>query len=726
MSKRKVQVSSSHIGEDLRKRLESGRVIPQSRTGSHTVQFLSSADKRESLENELRRSAVNSRKGTASWSRRVIRSSPNSERYVTGSTALISNPPRKTLRRSVSTYDHNTTQPHKKYCYEKKAVSNASNTFAVSYADLFRSSNKSTVPSCGQKRPREQEYNVTQTKSSKRFKTKHGVYHSLTPQQSNSSSTSNCEERRYGQHQSFPVSEKKAIPHHAGNPITNSLKRSGLSSSKSCDNTSQMPGPDRPREEEMPKPMSYTCIKMLCEKDSPEETAAELNQDNMFRRFEALLSTGKHIRYDLMKLVVSLIETICRSRMDILSNKVFGLIQKTNFWDSLSKFIGELYSTKETFNDPNLPSLITNLCMIFNLSLERFPDLHLTIPIPQLKDAVGLFKGEGKLENSKIDGLLDDLNTKRQQIMKEKREKAASQLQPPDDFRKLSVFPTREDIFRKGRPFLRENLVGSPFSNVDHYLDVQFRLLKEDSLADLRSGIRNLRRQDQLNEYSNDTQKSDLHKNDIKVYYRVRINELVLSKNRANGLVFNVSFDSSHRSIKRTNWARSRRLLFGSLVCLLSDDFEAIYFATVQNRTPDMLKEGYVQLCFEGDIPTFGQHSQGSYRMVESSSAYFMAYRHILKQLQEIKEETMPFKDYIIACKRETKKVRPMSTEAHWGHATKLFYCYTLVFKKNCSSSISWVMKGCSNGFCPILCQNSQFQIISMFLPQFSIELQSF
>jgi hypothetical protein len=246
------------------------------------------------------------------------------------------------------------------------------------------------------------------------------------------------------------------------------------------------------------------------------------------------------------------------------------------------------------------------------------------------------------------------------------REKGQVQAEPPDDFRTLSVFPTEEDIFKKGKPFLRENIVKKPFSSVNQYLDIHFRLLKEDSLAGLRNGIRELQksyRQQQYGQAAVDSlSKSSKAKpqNDVIVYNDVNINEQVQVTNRqvnTKGIIYNVAFNPKDPSIKRINWTRSKRLLPGSLVCLISTDFYKVYFATVQNRSPDMLSEGYVQLCFEGNEYPGYDDMRGKYRMVESSSAYFVAYRHILERLQDMNEETMPFKNYIVFCEHEIDKV---------------------------------------------------------------------
>jgi hypothetical protein len=53
-------------------------------------------------------------------------------------------------------------------------------------------------------------------------------------------------------------------------------------------------------------------------------------------------------------------------------------------------------------------------------------------------------------------------------------------LVPPDDFRDLSINPTFIDLINEESPFLREIPFEGPFKDLEHYLDVHFRLLRED------------------------------------------------------------------------------------------------------------------------------------------------------------------------------------------------------------------------------------------------------
>lgn len=45
-------------------------------------------------------------------------------------------------------------------------------------------------------------------------------------------------------------------------------------------------------------------------------------------------------------------------------------------------------------------------------------------------------------------------------------------------------------------------------------------------------------------------------------------------------------------------WQNSKRLIFGSLVCLSCDHFQSFLFATVSDRDPNELERGQVQITF--------------------------------------------------------------------------------------------------------------------------------
>ena len=149
----------------------------------------------------------------------------------------------------------------------------------------------------------------------------------------------------------------------------------------------------------------------------------------------------------------------------------------------------------------------------------------------------------------------------------------AKQAVPPEDFRSLSVIPTRDEIITDQRPFLRPNKVEGGYDNKEQYLDVQFRLLREDFVKPLRDGIQ------QLWVMGKHRARKDDRFLDVRVYDNVEVlNPVFTSK----GVAYQIRFDVS--KFRGVQWENSKRLIFGSLLCLSKDNFESFVFATVANR----------------------------------------------------------------------------------------------------------------------------------------------
>lgn len=209
-------------------------------------------------------------------------------------------------------------------------------------------------------------------------------------------------------------------------------------------------------------------------------------------------------------------------------------------------------------------------------------------------------------------------------------------LVPPELFSTLPILPLAEEIhYYAKKPFLRPNIVKGNYHNWDHYIDVQFRLLREDFVGPLRAGIA-------------EHNEGQSRGGEVRVYQRVRIEQPVCL---SSGIGFDISFDLS--ALRRVNWEYTKRLINGSLLCLSTDNFETIAFASVVNRESEKLKEGIVTVKFEGTVNGFQLNPQAVYTMVESV-AYFEAYRHVLEKLQAVSQEhevdMMPFKPYIVDC----------------------------------------------------------------------------
>ncbi|KAK4298586.1 hypothetical protein Pmani_029078 [Petrolisthes manimaculis] len=197
---------------------------------------------------------------------------------------------------------------------------------------------------------------------------------------------------------------------------------------------------------------------------------------------------------------------------------------------------------------------------------------------------------------------------------------------PPEDFRSIDVLPTLLDIFQIDRPFLRKSIVKGKYMNGHHYLDVQFRLLREDFVRPLRIGI-------------NDLLKDSVNRGrGVRIYRGVTICGPAV--NRSN--IYHTVKIHAQTAI---NYENSKQLLFGNLLCFSNDNFQTFLLGSVAERNPSKLKDGFLGVKFECDLDD--QDALGDFVMIESR-AYFMAYKHVLTALQKIPDNAIPMEPYIV------------------------------------------------------------------------------
>ena len=395
------------------------------------------------------------------------------------------------------------------------------------------------------------------------------------------------------------------------------------------------------------KPIKFKALESICREELPEKAVLELIKKA--GQFEALLSMDD-IRPDLLKLVITSFRMLCSSNNIMTANaeKILRSSQAKRFLTGtvLSSFINKMAYLDDS---SRVDSVILDLVAIFLTMIQKLGEsiVH-SLPIPQLRFSLAKLKEKNLIENA------DDLEKELHHVIKLKDEvirlamsghDQESQLKPPENFRELSVIPSAADLLCS-RPFLRKNITDRRFNDLDHYLDVQFRLLREDFAMPLRDGIKQLTKDKDLLE---PTTSNFGRANDVSVYHGVTVLYPVCNK---KGRVFKIKFNQSHSKVRRVKWERSKRLKFGSLLCLSSDDFNTLVFASVENRDHVGLSDGELEVRFENtevaEVNRFIQ-SKETFVMVESG-AYFESYRHVLEGLKEINPGEFPLQRYIVEC----------------------------------------------------------------------------
>ena len=342
------------------------------------------------------------------------------------------------------------------------------------------------------------------------------------------------------------------------------------------------------------------------------------------------------------------------------SNKIIAALKGSLFLTSKIQSVLHLVEASPSMNDQVfLHRLFQSFIVVFMKYLNHLPSSYADLPYSQLKEALGRATIDGK---EKLLKDLDAFKQAREDIIRSERQTKGKRYKlgerPPNDFRMIPVCPTNKEITTQERPFLRKNISRGRYENAEHYLDVQFRLLREDFLEPLREGIhetiRNVPKQQR--------------KQSMKNYHSVRI---IGKEFTRDGIIHQVQIDVSR--IDTSRWPKSKRLLFGSFLCLSKDDFKTMLFATVSNRDEEKVKKGRIDIRFIEEQDVWGIESRNHvYQMVESP-AYFEAYRYVLRGLKELDEESLPFKKYLVECSAEVDPPEYLRSDENEG-----LVCYDL------------------------------------------------
>lgn len=105
----------------------------------------------------------------------------------------------------------------------------------------------------------------------------------------------------------------------------------------------------------------------------------------------------------------------------------------------------------------------------------------------------------------------------------------------------------------------------------------------------------------------------------IRIYRDVRLHKVHCTIDLT---LFTMKFSTVN--LKRVKWENSKRLLTGSLLLLTPDRFRNIYFATVGRRDERKLRDGLIDIIWEGNRPD--TYDSVNFLMIECE-VYFESYR---------------------------------------------------------------------------------------------------
>ncbi|BFZ12701.1 hypothetical protein BsWGS_15740 [Bradybaena similaris] len=395
----------------------------------------------------------------------------------------------------------------------------------------------------------------------------------------------------------------------------------------------------------LPKPLTYDILKTWVDMEDAGQLVLLMSSESERRQLEKLLNQPKMNEQMLDLLVDAVNHAITAQHQKESIRQLLGTLCRTKFMEHLTDYLNDKEITKPTWN--NATHFFTLYLHILKEILDKLPQ-YVDICVSK---ALELSRSACVFESLKNnEPFLKDITEFserakeifRIQINKERRSRGqyvqSNNLEePPDSFVDLPVVPTISDLQENTKPFIRCVQTEGGYKDINHYLDVQFRLMREDFILPLREAIIQFKQ--------NGCEKS-FSSSEVMFYYDVKIIGTVISERIDHFLQFNVSA-----------WQVLKRLIFGSLLCLSKDNFESVLFATVTQCDEENLAKGIITVNFKTGLDDVFNSTSSDVYILAETSAYFESYCHVLEGLQEMVTK-LPLQDYIIHCKTELKPPR--------------------------------------------------------------------
>ncbi|XP_023137605.3 NFX1-type zinc finger-containing protein 1 [Amphiprion ocellaris] len=412
--------------------------------------------------------------------------------------------------------------------------------------------------------------------------------------------------------------------------------------------------------------LGYNKLEELAEKDPP-VVAITLSSNPAL---QTILGETK-MRQDLIELLGLVLSKAFKSRADRGTlQHLGGIIKDSGFFCTiLPHYLVGMVSEFNAVRRAQYPQHLENILVIVSEVLSIFPVSSIktvSMLLTLLQASINSLRASGEEIKPQTEETIDNLQGIIRHLQERSREgtlrsdRDTYALLPTggenpgeeeeQNFRSIPIYPTIEEFQQDHKPFLRPNLTSQRYTNTYMYLDTHFRLLREDFVRPLREGIHQLL-QNQMDMGRTDRPLRTKRFDDIRVYFDT---QLMVPKCTKTGIGYIVQFDI--QPLQFVCWANSKRLIFGSLVCLSCDNFENFLFATVSDRDPKALEKGQVQITFteESRFKLARIEKDQLFVMVETT-AYFEAYRYVLEGLQEQREDDMPFQRYIVECSTDVR-----------------------------------------------------------------------
>uniref|UniRef100_A0A8D8TX39 NFX1-type zinc finger-containing protein 1 n=1 Tax=Cacopsylla melanoneura TaxID=428564 RepID=A0A8D8TX39_9HEMI len=397
--------------------------------------------------------------------------------------------------------------------------------------------------------------------------------------------------------------------------------------------------------------LSYGKLEQLSTDEDPLKVAVELA--NTFNGLDYLLGQDVFLkeRPDWIILITKNLTKVCACDFPENKVKVLNVVFDSQFIDFIIHCLQKLSSSSDK---QRIESFLKDIHTLLETLIETFPTSSmekLHPPVQQVFAAISCMEQfeEFRLNETiktnftKLDSRLRELKATSEKLLD--KNKKLDDGEPPEDFRTFELYPTEEEIRCKSHAFLRRNIVDGGYRDVEHYLDVQFRLLREDLMMPLREGFSEL--VEKLSRYERGRMKIN--------YLRYFENCSFLSITTDHGTVsYDVCFDIDYK-LNHINWEYNQWFKYGSLVFFSFDNFSTFLVGKVAEKNNKTCREDRIISVELIGTKELQANEWGKKVSMVESTIFFQPYYHVMKALMNFKESNFPLKRYIVDVKSDIR-----------------------------------------------------------------------
>ncbi|XP_054273692.1 NFX1-type zinc finger-containing protein 1-like [Macrosteles quadrilineatus] len=361
---------------------------------------------------------------------------------------------------------------------------------------------------------------------------------------------------------------------------------------------------------------------------------------------------------DILILAVEVLSKICESPSSQMRAEVLRQASLPSFADQLFTCVTEFPYLEDEKMLQQVNQFFENTILFYETLADFMPSavrmwhnhvvevqksLKIMTKNPKIELNCNLVSMAKNLLNEIGQNLKEDVEKPKESRNEKKKEKYFPE--PVGNFRTVSLYPRPEDVYEE-QPFLYPNIIQGPYQSVEHYLDIHFKLLREDFMSPIRQAMRVYKKQC-------NTKDRFKRVDNVRIYRKVKF---LHSKTVLDTVGYEVCFDVD-KKINRVNWEFSNRFMYGSLLLFTNDNFDSFFLATVANRNVKELQDKLVTVELVQN-PENVKSILGKEFIMAESEAYFNPYFHVLKALQRFNETNFPLGKYIVEVSTETEPPR--------------------------------------------------------------------